>query len=329
MRTRLIPVLLASGLAATATTAHANGSAPAADEAPIVLENCGETVVLEQPPQRVVLLGSDSVSLLLTVGALDRVVAKSGAIPTEYYDDETRAALDAIPTLTSGTGPTGGVEISQEAIIAEQPDLVIGYETETVTRAGLARAGIPLYVIPAFCPDGTGAGGEAITFDAVYDEVARYGEIFDEPQAASRAGAELAARVDAVAEAFADVPPRTGAALYVPAEGSTIYAYGPASMVSAEFTLLGIDNVFGDASERVFEISIEELLDRNPDVLVLLHDDSDSVEVIERVRAIPGASALTAITDDQVHPELFAYTDPPTPLSVTGLERFAERLATE
>ena len=82
---------------------------------------------------------------------------------------------------------------------------------------------------------------------------------------------------------------------------------------------------FGDVDERVFEVSLEELLGRDPDVLVLLHSDGDPAEVEEAIELLPGADGLTAVTNGDVMTQLFNFTEPPTPLSVEGLERIVAR----
>jgi iron complex transport system substrate-binding protein len=296
----------------------------AASSFPVDVDSCGEPFTLDAAPERVVLLSNDPISPLAAIGALDRVVATTGDVQTDLYDAATAAAAEAIPRLTAGTGSTGGTEISQEAIIDQEPDLVIGYETETITRAGLRAVGIPLYVIPAFCPDGA---SEPVAFNDVGDALEVYGRMFGAAAEAARVTAELDARVAAVREAAAEAPARTGAVLYVPAGGGTLYAYGPASMAHPQMAALGIDNAFADLDERVVEITREELIARNPDVLVLLYGEDGDPEAAERtVRELPGAEAIAAVTSGSIVAQPFPLTDPPNPLSVTGLEQLAEQL---
>ncbi len=44
---------------------------------------------------------------------------------------------------------------------------------------------------------------------------------------------------------------------------------------------------------------------------------------------LPGADALRAVRHDAILVQLFNFTEPPTPLSVTGLERIHERFGGE
>ncbi len=47
----------------------------------------------------------------------------------------------------------------------------------------------------------------------------------------------------------------------------------------------------------------------------------------QAVRDLPGADELTAVREDAMLPMLLNFTEPPTPLSVDGLERIVETFA--
>ena len=88
-------------------------------------------------------------------------------------------------------------------------------------------------------------------------------------------------------------------------------------------------NVFGEFGERVFEVSIEEIIDRNPDILVLLYWETDLAP--EQVSALitdrPGASSITAVAEGDVYPLQFNFAEPPSPIVVKGLSVLGERIA--
>ena len=92
-------------------------------------------------------------------------------------------------------------------------------------------------------------------------------------------------------------------------------------MAHPQLAAAGLQNVFGDSAERVFEVNPEELIARNPDVLILLH--SDNAGVIDEVASLPGSEGLRALRNGDVLEQLFNFTEPPTPLAVDGLERIA------
>jgi iron complex transport system substrate-binding protein len=295
----------------------------AANEFPLTFTNCGETITLDSPPERVMLMEAAAPSLLFAAGAMDRVIARIEDFPEEYYTTEELAQLDDIPALIAEATSTGGVEVSVEEIISLDPDLVLGYDTATVTHESLANVGIQLYVMPPFCDN-----PPTPSFESIVEEVRFYGKLFGTSEVAD---ANAAALESAVATA-ADSPiaeGKTAAALYVSSDGSAIYAYSSLGMVHPLMVALGMDNVFGELSERVPEVSIEEVIGRNPDVLVLLYDDTglSPEEIGALVTDLPGADSITAVSEGAVYPLLFNFAEPPTPLVVDGLAELGDQIS--
>ncbi|EHR61647.1 ABC-type Fe3+-hydroxamate transport system, periplasmic component [Saccharomonospora cyanea NA-134] len=290
--------------------------APGPGNHPVTITNCGVDVTFETPPERVVLLESAPVPTMRALGVLDSVVLRAGAFPPEYYDAGTNAAIQAVPSLGEDLDPSGHLRLSTEVIIEQQPDLVLGLP-DGVSREALADVGIRALVHPTMCPSGV----EATTFDDVYDQVTAYGRLFDRRSEAAELVTSLQERVSAVEEAVAGEPARTAAVLYPTVGGGPVYAYGNESMAHPQLETAGFTNVYADVDERVFEVTVEDLIGRNPDVLVLLHSDGDPGAVRDAVADLPGAGALKAVRDGAVLVQLFNFAEPPTPLSVDGLER--------
>ncbi len=113
--------------------------------------------------------------------------------------------------------------------------------------------------------------------------------------------------------------------LYPTVGGGTTYAYGTGSMAHPQLEAAGFENVFGDVDERVFEVTLEELLGRDPDVLVLLHSEGEPGPVEDAITGLPGAEDLTAVRNGDVMTQLFNFTEPPSPLVFEGLARIVDR----
>jgi iron complex transport system substrate-binding protein len=286
---------------------------------PLTVENCGADVTFDQAPERVVLLKSSAVPFLHEIGVMDRVTARAGAYPDDYYDDETLAELDDIPLLTDQMDSSGHLQISKEVVIGQEPDLVLG-QVDNLSRETLDAVGIPLLEEPALC----GVGGEP-SFDDVSSQLEMYGDVFGREAQAEEAVTRLEARLADVEQEVGDGPARTAAVLYPTVGGGTTYAYGNRSMAQPQLEAAGLDNVFADVDERVFEVTLEELLGRDPDVLVLLHSEGEPGPVEDAITGLPGAGELTAIRNGDVMTQLFNFTEPPSPLAVDGLERIVER----
>ncbi|GAA1924691.1 ABC transporter substrate-binding protein [Nocardioides hwasunensis] len=318
---RLAVALLAAGVLA-ACGGDADDAAPTSTSTgsyPLTVENCGADVTFEQAPERLVLLKSSAVPFLHDLGVLDRVEARAGAYPTDYYDEETQAELDRIPLLTDEMDSSGHLQISKEVVIGQEPDLVLG-QVDNLSRETLAAVDIPLLEEPALC----GAGGEP-SFDDVYDQLELYGSVFGREEQAQQAISDVKDDLADIEAEVGEGSGRTAAVLYPTVGGGTTYAYGTQSMAQPQLEAAGFENVFDDVDERVFEVTLEELLGRDPDVLVLLHSEGEPGPVEDAITRLPGADDLTAVRNGDVMTQLFNFTEPPSPLAVVGLQRIVER----
>lgn len=316
------PMLATAALVLATTTAcgaDAAGTEAAGDGFPVTIENCGAEVTFDAPPERVVMLKSSAVPYLHALGVMDQVVARAGEYPADYYDAETQAELDDIPLLTDEMDTSGHLQISKEIVIAEEPDLVLG-EVDNLSRDTLDAVDINLLEEPAMCPEGVDDPG----FDDVYSQLEAYGKVFDREDEAAKAVADLRKRVTELEKEKVGEG-RTAAVLYPTVGGGVTYAYGTRSMAHPQLEAAGFEDVFADVDERVFEVSTEDLLERDPDVIILLHNAGDPKQVEESITRLAGAEDLTAVRNGDVMAQLFNFTEPPSALSVDGLERIIDR----
>jgi iron complex transport system substrate-binding protein len=312
-------VLALCGCAGAEAAVPAPSGSEGGTDYPLTVTNCGEEVVFEAAPERVILLESAPVTILDGLGVLDRVVSRAGTFPPAYYDAELAERISHIETLSDDLDASGHLTMSIEVVLAQEPDLALGLP-EGITREALLESGTNTLIQPVYCPSGVGD----TSFETLYEEILTYGQIFDRNDEAEALVAELRGRTEAVESLTDAAPKRTAAVLYPSVGGGPLYAYGRASMSQPQLDAAGFENVFGDTAERVFEVSIEELIARDPDVLILLYQ-GDEDGVLDAVANLPGSDALRALENDDVLVQLFNFTEPPTPLSITGLERIVER----
>src|SRR5690606_30435698 len=115
---------------------------------PLTLDNCGTTVTLDAPPERIVTVKSSATELALALGAGDRLVGAAyldGPFPPEVADQGA-----AVPVLSDKVP-------GSEAVPATEPDLVwAGWESVfsgdgAGERGTLQAAGVATYVAPSAC----------------------------------------------------------------------------------------------------------------------------------------------------------------------------------
>lgn len=323
-----LPLTLTALLLTTAcgTGPSERGTEDPSSANPVTVTNCGHEVTIPHAPERVLLLKSAPVQYLADLGVLDRVVARGGAYPREYYDDATWAELEKVPSLSDDLDPSGHLTVSKESVLEQRPDLVLG-TTDNLDHETLGALGIPVLEEPALCPDGGGTKGQA-SFEAVAEQFRTYGTVFGVPERGEAAARQALAEVAELKGRVAPDEQRTAAVLYPTVGGGTTYAYGSRSMAHPQLEAAGLTNVFADVDERVFEVTQEELVGRNPDVLVLLHSDGKPADVVQAVTSRAGLRAITAVKERALVTQLFNFTEPPSPTAITGLSRLIDAVET-
>lgn len=278
---------------------------------PVQVKSCTEELTFDKAPERVLMLSGTGAPNLDALGLLDKVVARAGE--KNFGDQALQAKVDAIPKLASSEHETGGAVVTTEAVLEVRPDLVIGFDSG-VDREQLRVAGVPLYSPDAFCKN---YSVQTATWDLVDSELTKLAQIFG-------VTAELPAITKQLDEQVSGLKPANvqaganAAALYVTPGSSTFYAYGSSSMVQPIFASNGLENSYADQTTRVFDASMEDLLKRNPDWIVLLAADATDEEAMATFRGFNGTAELKAVTNNHVLVLPFALTDPPTTSSVKG-----------
>lgn len=293
------------------------GAGATTGEFPMTVQNCGRTITIDQPPQRVLTIGPESAHMVQTGGGLEKIIAHQAEFPVGSEE-----AFAGIRRLRDEEPP------GTEAIIAERPDLVVSYGLSESNPDTLAAAGISSLVLTGMCGThdaGVNVDGD-VDFDFVYGDLELYGRLFGTSDEVARVIADMRMRVDAVAQqAAANGTQLTGAVLW-PGAGGVPYGYGNASMTQTMLTTLGITNVFAEVEGFGREISKEELIDRNPDIIVLYLFGEDPEQAISQLAAIPSMAEVTAVHEGQIMAFQSTFLRPSTGV-VDGLEMMADKLA--
>lgn len=285
------------------------GATESPEAAGYFIDNCGKTFHLDKAPERVVLQSASPVPAMSALGVLDKVVARAGFFPKEYFSDEVNQKLAEIPSLSDRLDASGHVQISKEAVMSTQPDAVIGM-TDSVNPQSVTE--IPVFMEPVFC----GAVKDA-SWKTVNEEVDLFAKIFDVADRADAVKKDVADKVAALDKEAGKG--KTVAVVYPGMPGSTFYAYGRDSMSNPVVESVGLTNVFAEESQRVFEISAEQLVAKNPDVILILHSNEPDLE--DTVRNLPGAETITAVKENAMFAMPLLFAEPATPLAVVGAQK--------
>ncbi len=304
----IVALLLMSSFSAHAETA----SSPY----PVTIKSCEEDITFNAAPEKVVMLTETNASILYSLGVLDTVKFRAGAGSADaVFTADLKAAMSKIPEIQGKTNATGGVVLSTEALIETEADLVLGYDA-TVDRKALKKAGIQLYTPDAFCPK---FSVKKASWGLADKEIDKMAKVFGVTEKGEQLKAKL--QDDLKKLSTHDAKATTGVALYIGGQGEAVYAYGAPSMIQPIFEANNITNVYADSEERVFSVTVEDLLEKNPDWVVILVSDyakSQEMGANKRLLQVQGTSGLQALEKNQVLFLPFNLIDPPSNLSVQG-----------
>jgi len=271
---------------------------------PIVLtDGLGNTVTLAQPAQRIVSLAPSVAESLFAIGAGGQVVAR---------DDNTSFPEEA-QALPSVGSLWGGVPL--EAILAQEPDLVVVAEITSPEQVKeLQDAGLTVFW-----------QANPKDFDGLYQNLRDLAKLTGHEEEAEALIAQLQERVQAVDAALADVE-ETPLVFYEldATDPSNPWTSGPGTFVSFVIAKAKGRNV-GDVLESAWaQISVESLVEQNPDIILLA--DAPYGVTPESVAERAGWSAIKAVQEGKVYPFDPNLLSVPGPRLVDGLETLAVML---
>lgn len=293
--------LAACAPAAAPTPTAAPTSAPLA-----FTDGLGRAVTLDAPARRIVSLAPSNTEILFAIGAGASVVGRD-----ELSDYPAEAG--SVPSIGSTFGP-----LNTEAIVALKPDLVLAAEVNTPEQVKtLEDLGLTVYWL-----------ANPQDFDGLYQNLIIVGKLTGKEAQAQATVEALQARVTAVTQAINQVTERPKVFYELDATDPTRpYTVGPGTFMDTLLTLAGGQNIGAALADPYPQISSEELVRQNPDI-ILLGDAAYGITP-ESVKQRAGWEAIAAVQNDQI----IAFDDNlasrPGPRLVDGLELLARALHPE
>ena len=233
----------------------------------VLLVSCSAaSTVVEQEgsgtPQRIVSLVPAVTEMLFALGAGDRVVGVSD------YDTYPPEALER-PRVGALINP------NLEKIFELQPDIVITYGTQALLRDRLAVAGIRQYPFR----------------HGPIEEMLQYVQTLGKEIQLEDRGRELAGEIRSELSDIRDSAPKVRPKVFLvhsreAGTMGTFYSGGNQSFFNEVVEIAGGENIFGDVDDDAIQPSLEEVLNRQPEVIIeLLPSNRGGPEQISDRRA--------------------------------------------
>ena len=269
---------------------------------PIVLtDGLGNTVELAGPAQRIVSLAPSNTEILFAVGAGEQVVGR------DSFSDYPETAFE----VTDIGG--GFAELDMETIISLEPDLVLAADI-TAPEQIQALADVDLTVFALTNP---------VDIAGMYENLRTVAALTGHTEATEDLIVSLEERVTAVSDKIAAVEEKP--LVFYEIDGTdpnAPWTTGEGTFVDTLINMAGGQNVAAVLEGSWIQISIEELIVQDPE-LILLGDALWGGVTPESVAAREGWGALTAVNNNNVHPFNDNLVSRPGPRLVDGLEEMA------
>jgi iron complex transport system substrate-binding protein len=286
-------------------------TAPAEAESPadlIFTDGLGRTVTLTAPASRIVSLAPSNTEILFAIGAGSKIIGR------DSYSDYPPEALQ-ITDLGSGY-PSFDVE----TILALEPDLVLaGALTPSEQIQAMQDQGLTVFML-----------ANPTTLDDLYANLELVASLTGNQADAAVLNASLRQRVEAVQAKLKDVSERPLVFYELDAsqDANAPWTSGPGTFQDMLISMAGGRNIGSGLQGGWAQLSLEELLNQDPD-MILLGDYLYGGVTPEQVAARPGWETLTAVKENRVYTFDDNLVSRPGPRLVDGLEALAKLLHPE
>lgn len=265
--------MLAVCIAPAAPAAPAVETIVAAEQTPagypVTVENCGHTLTFTQVPARVVTLYPKNTEIMLMLGLEDKIVGIAGK-DAEPVWEPLQAAYAQLPSLTDQL-----FGLPREVLLSAKPDFVFDNSPDYFYDASQGFAtieelnanGAQVYSVTGRC----GGGDTRATIESTFTDLRNIGQIFGVAERAETVIAEIEQRLAAVDAKLTGVTPLRFL-LYDSGE-SPLSVWGPGQIANVVERAGGV-NIFADLTTEYTQVSVEEALARNPEVIVVAGYDT-------------------------------------------------------
>ena len=251
---------------------------------PIVVENYGRKITISKRPEKVLTLGPNCTELFAALGLEDLVIGRSLVNHSRGPLEEYAQAVESIPQLNYGSA-------TREAILTSGADFIYALDWEISDQGcnleEAAQYGITVYV------------NTAANLEEQYQEILDMGKIFGVEEKAQEFVEDQKSRIQAVQDSLEGREPVE--VLVYDSGKDGVFTCSGSNFESLLIGLAGGHNIFDDLSDQQWvTVSFEEVLARNPDV-ILIHDyDSPSVEEkIAEIKSNPTLAQLDCVKNER------------------------------
>ena len=271
---------------------------------PVTIKDAtGKDIVLEAPPEKIVSLIPSNTEILFGLGLDDEIVGVND------YDD--------YPPEAAKKEKVGSMEFNIEQIIALQPDIVFAHESGMASLDGamdqLEAAGVKVFVV-----------ANASDFNETYTTIEQLGRATGKLPEAQKIIANMKAKVEEIQAKLQDVEPKK--VFVETSDEPEIYTPGKDTFMQEMLNMIHAENIAADTTGW-FKIDAEQIITKNPDVIVVTYDYVPNI--LTKIPQRAGFDTITAVKNKAIVQVDENLTSRQGPRLADGLEELAKAIYPE
>ncbi len=265
-------------------------------------DEVGRKVRFDFPPKRIISLAPNVTETLFAIGIDEQLVGVS--LHCNY--PERAKSKPRVGTYIS---------IDVEKVVSLHPDLVIatgaGNSRQMVER--LEKLGIPTFVI---FPK---------NFEGILESILHLGTVVNREEEAAALVGTMRRRMEAVQKSIQGLPRPT---VFIQIGNTPLISAGKGSFADDLIRLSGGRNITGDRNEMYPRLSMEEVVKKAPDV-ILISSMNPGEDYRLVVREWARWKTVPAVKNSHIYIMDSDLVDRPSPRIIDGLEEMAARIHSE
>ncbi|MFC0472631.1 ABC transporter substrate-binding protein [Halalkalibacter kiskunsagensis] len=272
---------------AVGTNQQVNGVEETSQNEVVEIQNGDHTLTISEVPTRAVTLNQHVTEVMLALGLEDHMVG------TAYLDDEVlpewKEAYESIPVLAKRSP-------SQEAFLDVEPDFAYAGWSSAFNEEGIGSIEqLQSFGINAYLHQSSTIVGP--TLEDIYDDIRNIAKIFN---VRGRGEALISELDDDIEQLKKRIPSdQSEARVFIYDSGDTAPFTVGQNFLNQIITLAGATNIFSDVDKNWAEVSWEEVVERDPEVIIIVdYGEITADQKRHQLLTHPALTDVTAIKDE-------------------------------
>ncbi|QGG49915.1 ABC transporter substrate-binding protein [Lysinibacillus pakistanensis] len=268
-----------------------------------ITDAVGKEITLESPPEKIVSLIPSNTEILFALGLNNEIV---GVTDNDDY-----------PAEATEKQKVGGMEYNIEQIITLKPDIVFAHDSSMTFSAGaieqLESAGLKVFVVT-----------NAKDFNEIYTTIEQLGRATGKLPEAEKIIKDMKTKVEEVLAKIKDVKPKK--VFVETSDEPHIFTAGKDTFMNEMLNMIHAENVAADTADW-YEISSEQIIAKNPDVIVVTYHYVP--DILTKLPQRAGFDTINAVKNKAIVQVDENTTSRQGPRLAEGLEELAKAIYPE